>query len=50
MAQEEVLNEFSHRLINKLTHSPTLGLREAATEGREDLLDLARYLFREVTP
>ncbi len=43
--QELVLNEFSERLLNKLTHSPTVGLRQAAWDGREELLDLAGYLF-----
>lgn len=43
--QQSVLHEFSERLINKLTHSPTAGLRKAAWDGREELLDLVRYLF-----
>lgn len=42
---EEVLSEFSQRLVNKLTHSPTVGLRQAAVEGREELFELAEYLF-----
>lgn len=43
--QQDVLNEFSMRLVNKLTHNPTIGLRQMAWDNREDLLDLARYLF-----
>jgi glutamyl-tRNA reductase len=43
--QERVLREFCDRLVNKLTHHPTIGLRQVAWEGREELLDLARYLF-----
>lgn len=40
-----VLNEFSERLLNKLTHNPTVGLRQIAGDNREDLLELAQYLF-----
>ncbi|OCH96873.1 glutamyl-tRNA reductase [Legionella jamestowniensis] len=43
--QTMVLHEFCERLVNKLTHHPTVGLRQAAWDGREELLDLARYLF-----
>jgi glutamyl-tRNA reductase len=43
--QHLVLNEFSERLVNKLTHSPTTGLRQIAEDGREDLFTLAQYLF-----
>ncbi|MFI4919287.1 MAG: glutamyl-tRNA reductase [Legionellales bacterium] len=42
---ESVLNEFSERLINKLIHNPTHGLRKIAWDGQEDLLTLAQYLF-----
>lgn len=44
-SQQSVLNEFSERLVNKLTHNPTAGLRQIAWDGREDLLSLAQYLF-----
>ncbi|MDA9272072.1 glutamyl-tRNA reductase [bacterium] len=44
-SQHHVLTEFSARLVNKLTHSPTVGLRQAAWDDREELLDLAHYLF-----
>ena len=43
--QQSVLTEFSERLVNKLTHRPTVGLRRAARDDRHDLLDLARYLL-----
>jgi glutamyl-tRNA reductase len=43
--QERVLTEFSERLINKLTHHPTTGMRQLAWDDREDLLSLAQYLF-----
>ncbi len=46
---QSVLNEFSERLVNKLTHNPTAGLRQIAWDGREDLLDLAQYLFNTTT-
>lgn len=44
---QAVLEEFSHRLVNKFCHTPTLGLRQAAYDDREDLLELASYLFKE---
>ncbi|CAM2856643.1 glutamyl-tRNA reductase [Legionella worsleiensis] len=47
--QASVLNEFSERLVNKLVHNPTTGLREMAWDGREDLLALAQYLFNTTT-
>ena len=43
--QFSVLTEFSERLVNKLTHRPTVGLRRAARDDRSELLDLARYLL-----
>lgn len=43
--QDSVLREFCERLVNKLTHYPTVGLRKTAWDGREELLDLAHYLF-----
>lgn len=44
--QLSVFTEFSERLVNKLTHNPSSGLRQIAWDGREDLLDLAQYLFK----
>ncbi|MBA2648220.1 MAG: glutamyl-tRNA reductase [Legionella sp.] len=44
--QSAVLNELSQRLVNKLTHSPTVGLKQLASDDREDLLVLAQYLFQ----
>lgn len=43
--QFNVLSEFSERLINKITHMPTIGLRRAAQDNREGLLELTHYLF-----
>ncbi len=47
--QQIVLNEFSERLVNKLTHNPTTGLKQIACDGREDLFTLAQYLFNTTT-
>lgn len=43
--QDMVLREFCDRLVNKLMHNPTTGLKQAAWDGREELLDLTHYLF-----
>ncbi|MFT4058900.1 MAG: glutamyl-tRNA reductase [Legionella sp.] len=48
-SQQLVLNEFSERLVNKLTHGPTTGLKHIARDGREDLFTLAQYLFNTTT-
>lgn len=45
--QYSVLTEFSERLVNKLTHRPTVGLRRAARDDRSELLDLAHYLLND---
>jgi len=47
--QYDVLTEFSQRLVNKLTHTPTVGLRKAAVDNRNELLELAHYLFNMAT-
>lgn len=43
--QRDVMTEFSQRLIKKFTHIPTIGLRQAALDQRDEILDLAHYLF-----
>ncbi|KTC74298.1 glutamyl tRNA reductase [Legionella birminghamensis] len=43
--QKQVLETFCNRMLNKLIHQPTIGLRQAAWDNRQDLLDLAKYLF-----
>lgn len=43
--QKAALTELSERLINKLTHHPSTGLKQIAWDDREDLLSLAHYLF-----
>lgn len=45
MNQIEVMAEFSQRLIKKFTHIPSVGLRQAALDQRDDMLDLAHSLF-----
>lgn len=45
ISQESVLKEFCDRLVNKLTHIPTVGLKQAARDNRAEILDLAQYLF-----
>ncbi|MEI8210330.1 MAG: glutamyl-tRNA reductase, partial [Methylococcales bacterium] len=47
--QYSVLTEFSERLVNKLTHAPTVRLRQVAENRREELLDLARNLIEAPT-
>jgi glutamyl-tRNA reductase len=40
------VEEFSKKLMNKFLHAPTIGLRAAATSGREAAIaDAVRYLF-----
>lgn len=48
-ALEDVLHEFSKRLVNKLTHLPTLGLRQAALDDQHQILDLAQSLLIQKT-
>lgn len=45
--QQIVLQEFCQRLVNKLTHSTTIGLRQAAWDGREELFELVNYLYKK---
>ncbi len=43
----EALHELKRRLVNKLTHKPTVGLKKAASDEREDILDITTYLFKD---
>lgn len=43
---EEVLNNLARGLTNKLIHSPTVQLRKASAEGRDDYLEMAQDLFQ----
>jgi glutamyl-tRNA reductase len=42
---EKVIDLLSHSLVNKLMHSPSIMLREAAEAGDRELLRVARLLF-----
>ncbi|MDH5692285.1 MAG: glutamyl-tRNA reductase [Gammaproteobacteria bacterium] len=42
---EEVLKRLAHNLTNKLTHGPTTRLREAGTENRTEVLQVAAEIF-----
>ena len=48
-SQDDVLAEFGKRLVNKLIHLPTLGLKQAAVDDRLELLDLAHTLLKKQT-
>ncbi len=42
---EEVLEQFAHRLTNKLIHTPSVQLKQAGYDGRSDVFDAARTIF-----
>lgn len=42
---EEVLEWLAHSLTNRLLHEPTVYLRRASSDGRQDLLSLTEELF-----
>lgn len=42
---EAVLQQLAHTLTNKVMHSPTAKMREAAAQGNETMLDAARTLL-----
>jgi glutamyl-tRNA reductase len=42
---EKVLKDVTHSLTNKLIHAPSIQLRAAGAEGRDDLLSAAQELF-----
>jgi glutamyl-tRNA reductase len=46
VSPEQVLNTLAHSLTNKLIHPPTAAIREASAEGRADLLDYLKMLYR----
>jgi len=47
---EEVLQRLAHGLTNKLLHQPTVQLRRASAEGRDDLLQLVQELYQLTPP
>ncbi|PCJ14444.1 MAG: glutamyl-tRNA reductase [Gammaproteobacteria bacterium] len=42
---EEVLRRFSNNFANKIMHEPSVNLKKASVEGRNDLLTWAKHLF-----
>jgi len=42
---EEVMEQFAHRLTNKLIHTPSVQLKQAGYDGRKDVFDIARTIF-----
>lgn len=42
---QQIMQEFSHTLINKFLHQPTIQLRQAAMQSEYDLLNMAQKLF-----
>ena len=47
--QSQVLEELCYRLVKKLTHAPSVGLRQAAHDGHDHLLTLMNYLYNSPT-
>lgn len=47
LSPEEALSEFKYRLVQKLIHKPTVGLKRAASDDREDVLALISYLLKD---
>ncbi|MEM1089496.1 MAG: glutamyl-tRNA reductase [Pseudomonadota bacterium] len=47
---EKVMQQLANSLTNKILHQPTSTLRQAASEGREDLLSAANELFNGGNP
>lgn len=47
---EDVLNNLARGLTNKLIHSPTVQLRKASAEGRNDILEIAQTLYQLSEP
>ena len=43
---EQVLAQLANQLTNRLTHCPSLCMRQAGEQGRSDLLLAARELFQ----
>ena len=42
---EEVLKLFAHRLTNKLIHAPSVQLKQAGYDGRNEIIDVVRTIF-----
>ena len=39
------MERFGNDLTNKLIHAPTMAIRDASAEGRNDILDVLRALY-----
>jgi glutamyl-tRNA reductase len=46
ISPEEALNRLAHSLTNKLIHTPSIQIREAAENERHDLIAAAREIFK----
>lgn len=42
---DQVLNRILHEFSQKMMHNPTVAMRQAATSGRQDVLDWAKQFF-----
>jgi len=42
---EQVMKQFAHRLTNKLIHTPSVQLKQAGYEGRQEIFDAVRTIF-----
>lgn len=42
---EQALRQFAHTFSNKMLHSPTVALRQAAADGRAEVFDWTREMF-----
>jgi glutamyl-tRNA reductase len=47
--EQELMHSLTHRLLKKLTHLPTISLRQAALEGRSDLLEFMNTLMNPIS-
>ena len=43
---EQVLAQLARSLTNKFLHAPTAAMKKASAEGRGEVIDIARELFR----
>ena len=43
---DEVLRFLANTLTNKLIHTPSASLREASAQGREDIVDMIKHLYK----
>lgn len=41
-----ILNGLAHQLTNKIIHTPSVQLKQASTDGRDDIVDAITHLFK----